>query len=188
MIAFIEGKVRFLEEGSVVVDVHGIGYEVFVYNPQDYQKGSEVFFYTYQHLREDTSMLYGFTQKSELELFKRLIQVKGIGVKTAMSVFGHISSKEMIEAIDTANVARLKKLPGIGAKSASQIILDLQGKVVLEKEEINPSWNQAKEALAALGYKPADLEPLQKEVDITQPVPEIIRKCLQLLAKRKGMI
>lgn len=194
MIAFVEGNVRLVRKESVVLDVHGIGYEVFVANPMAYPKDSWQFFYTYMAVREDAVILYGFAGEDEYEIFCRLINVKGIGPKTAMKALAVMGGQEMLKAIEEENVAALKKLPGIGAKSAGQIILDLKGKVILSdsakaSQPANPVWKETREALLSLGYKPAALESLEQEMigNTTDSVDVMLRKCLQYLAARNGV-
>lgn len=193
MIGFIEGAVRLIRAETLVVDVRGIGMEVFVSNPSSYTQNQNVFLYTYMHIREDVLMLFGFEKEEAYEIFCRLIQVKGIGPKTALKILGSISAADMLAAIEQSDLAALKKLPGIGAKSASQIILDLKGKIVLSKQasfrpDETPQWREAKEALAALGWKAADLAFLDPDFAVsTEDASVLLRKALQVLAKRKGV-
>lgn len=193
MIAFVSGVVRLIRNDSVVLDVHGVGYEVFLSNALAQKMGDELFLYTYQHVREDAILLYGFIHEDDYEVFMRLINVKGIGPKTAQTMLSVCSGAQMIKAIEEDDVKRLKSLPGIGAKTASQIVLDLKGKFVsVETKETvvdNPIWKECQDALVALGYKVNQLGSVRKELgnqtDID--VNEMLRRALAILAKRNGV-
>lgn len=193
MIAFVSGIVRLIRTDSVVLDVHGVGYEVFISNALTQKIGDELFLYTYQHVREDAMLLYGFIKQEDYEVFMRLINVKGIGPKTAQTMLAVCPGSKMIQAIEEDDVKLLKSLPGIGAKTASQIVLDLKGKFVSveTKEETisNPVWKETQEALVALGYKVNQLTVVRKELanktDLN--VNEMLRMALAILAKRNGV-
>lgn len=192
MIAFVEGNVRLIRSHSIVIDIHGVGYEVYVSNPYAYMLGDETFLYTYHHVKEDAQILFGFKTEADYEVFLQLISVKGIGPKTALGMLSACPGQEMIQAIEEGNVKRLKALPGIGAKTASQIILDCKGKFVSIEEEsasVNPIWKETEAALEALGYKTAQLTHIKKELESDQSlsVDAMLRKALILLAKRNGV-
>ena len=194
MIAFVNGIVRLTRKETVVIDVNGVGYEVYVANSDIQTIGDELFLYTYQHVREDAILLYGFVKENDYEVFMRLINVKGIGPKTALNMLGAMSGDEMIEAIENDDVKRLKTLPGIGARTASQIVLDLKGKFVAiettkEVKVDNPVWKETEEALMALGYRSNQLSAVRKEFSHNKDlnVNDMLRKALAFLAKRNGV-
>ena len=189
MIAFVNGIVKIIRSDRVVLDVHGVGYEVYLANALSQKKDEELFLYTYQHVREDAILLFGFLKEEDYEVFMRLINVKGIGPKTAQTMLSVCSGKEMIEAIENDDIKRLKSLPGIGAKTAGQIVLDLKGKFVsLETSESstsNPVWTQVQDALVSLGYKSSQLTKIKNELENTElQEDEMLRQALVLLAKR----
>ena len=192
MIAFVNGVVRIIRSDRVVLDVHGVGYEVYLANALSQKMGDELFLYTYQHVREDAILLFGFLKEEDYEVFMRLINVKGIGPKTAQTMLSVCSGKEMIEAIENDDIKKLKSLPGIGAKTAGQIVLDLKGKFVsLEPSDgatSNPVWGQVQDALLSLGYKTNQLTTIKKELENTElGEDEMLRQALILLAKRNGV-
>ena len=192
MIAFVNGIVKIIRSDRVVLDVHGVGYEVYLANALSQKKDEELFLYTYQHVREDAILLFGFLKEEDYEVFMRLINVKGIGPKTAQTMLSVCSGKEMIEAIENDDIKRLKSLPGIGAKTAGQIVLDLKGKFVsLERSESstsNPVWTQVQDALVSLGYKSSQLTKIKNELENTElQEDEMLRQALVLLAKRNGV-
>jgi holliday junction DNA helicase RuvA len=138
MIAFLRGNASEFEKNAVLLDVHGLGYRV--YMPQrillkcaSLQAG-ECFLYTYHHIREDIQDLYGFLQKSDMECFLLLLSVSGIGPKSAIEMLEH-SSEILFQAIESEDVAFLSSLKGIGKKTASRMILELKGKIVLSDKE-----------------------------------------------------
>ena len=192
MIAFVNGIVKIIRNDRVVLDVHGVGYEVYLANALSQKMNEELFLYTYQHVREDAILLFGFIKEEDYEVFMRLINVKGIGPKTAQTMLSVCSGKEMIEAIENDDIKRLKSLPGIGAKTAGQIVLDLKGKFVsLETSDSpvsNPVWTQVQDALLSLGYKTNQLTTIKKEFENTElGEDEMLRQALILLAKRNGV-
>ncbi len=192
MIAFVNGIVKIIRNDRVVLDVHGVGYEVYLAKALSQKMNEELFLYTYQHVREDAILLFGFIKEEDYEVFMRLINVKGIGPKTAQTMLSVCSGKEMIEAIENDDIKRLKSLPGIGAKTAGQIVLDLKGKFVsLETSDSpvsNPVWTQVQDALLSLGYKTNQLTKIKKEFENTElGEDEMLRQALILLAKRNGV-
>ena len=192
MIAFVNGIVKIIRNDRVVLNVHGVGYEVYLANALSQKMNEELFLYTYQHVREDAFLLFGFIKEEDYEVFMRLINVKGIGPKTAQTMLSVCSGKEMIEAIENDDIKRLKSLPGIGAKTAGQIVLDLKGKFVsLETSDSpvsNPVWTQVQDALLSLGYKTNQLTKIKKEFENTElGEDEMLRQALILLAKRNGV-
>ena len=192
MIAFVNGIVKIIRNDRVVLDVHGVGYEVYLVNALSQKMNEELFLYTYQHVREDAILLFGFIKEEDYEVFMRLINVKGIGPKTAQTMLSVCSGKEMIEAIENDDIKRLKSLPGIGAKTAGQIVLDLKGKFVSLETSDSPVsnlvWTQVQDALLSLGYKTNQLTKIKKEFENTElGEDEMLRQALILLAKRNGV-
>ena len=193
MIAFIKGTVYGNYSDSIIVENQGIGYRIYVANPMKFQIRQETIVYTYQHVREDAITLFGFSSLEEHDLFLRLISVKGVGPRTALGMLAITSANEMIQAIENNDVKYMKSLPGIGAKTASQIVLDLKGKLVeVETKQDRDMKNEIKEAIEALkglGYKPSELQSIVKELSQNDAatVEEYIRQALGILAKRKGI-
>ena len=157
MIAYIKGTVEMINQDSIVVEAAGIGYEINFAKPEMLSLSMPVQIHTYQHLREDENSLYGFLSRPEKELFIKLISVKGLGPKTALGIFRKASYDALITAIEQQDIAFIKSMPGIGAKTASQIILDLKGKLVSSVPDASAGSSRemedALDALKALGYK-----------------------------------
>ncbi|MEA5026448.1 Holliday junction ATP-dependent DNA helicase RuvA [bioreactor metagenome] len=192
MIAFIIGKVFSYGIDNVILENNGIGYRINFTHPEVLSLHKEIMIYTYQHVREDEISLFGFVSMEEYELFLKLIGVKGLGPKTALNILGVIRSPELIKIIENNDIDALKRLPGIGAKTASQIILDLRGKLVRPDDntvDIPDAVNDALSGLRSLGYKSSELQSLTKEL-LKQPglsAEEYIKMSLQLLLARKGI-
>ncbi|PKM89893.1 MAG: Holliday junction branch migration protein RuvA [Firmicutes bacterium HGW-Firmicutes-10] len=193
MIAFIRGKVHAFGLDWVILDTQGVGYRIGFSRPEMLSLNTEVLLYTYQHIREDEISLYGFLSMDELRLFEQLLSVKGLGPKTALNMMTASSFIKIISAIETGDVTFLKTMPGIGAKTASQIVLDLKGKLVeSEKKDSKASVEivDAVAALKSLGYKASELAGIEKyliSLNLTS-VDELIKAGLQFLLKRKGGI
>lgn len=199
MIAYIKGKLTMIQEESIVVDVSGIGYEIICPNPFIYQNKlqQEVFIHTYFHVREDVQCLYGFQDEEEKYLFTKLISVSGIGPKSAINILATIRVLDFVVAVEQEDEKYLTQFPGIGKKTARQIILDLKGKLTnvitidSEQEVTNVSDDEvehlveAEEALKALGYTDKEIKgimPKLKQEDLSK-TDEIVRKALSLLVK-----
>lgn len=187
MIAHLSGNVISIRKESVVLDVQSVGYEVFVSRPFEYRLGQDAQLWTYQHIREDAHLLYGFKEEADYEAFLWLINVKGVGPKSVMSLFTKTTTPQLVQAIEQGDVAYLKSLPGIGPKTASQMVLDLKGKMVLAEasEPENPTWASCQEALLSLGYKVGQLKEVKKALanqDLELGV--MIQQALRMLANQ----
>lgn len=132
MIAFVQGKLEAIEDSSVLVETGGLGYRIFTPIGEELLRvgiGSPVRFYTYMNVREDAVVLYGFLQKENLELFRQLINVNGVGPKLALAVLTTMKADQVRLSIAAEDTKALSKVPGIGPKAAARIILDLKDKV-----------------------------------------------------------
>ena len=132
MIAFLRGRVHDKQPNRVIVDVGGIGYDVHVplstfYNLGD--EGAEVSLRVHTHVREDALQLYGFLTELERQVFERLIAISGIGPKLAIVVLSGMEPRELVTAVQRADVARLTTIPGIGKKTAERIVLELKDRL-----------------------------------------------------------
>ena len=133
MIAFLRGRVLDKQPNRIIVDVSGVGYDVQVPLSTFYEvgeEGAEVTLRVYTHVREDALQLYGFLTDLERQVFERLIGISGIGPKLAIAVLSGMDSREVIAAIQRADVARLTGIPGIGKKTAERIVLELKDRLM----------------------------------------------------------
>ena len=183
MYSYIIGTVTGYDKNCIILENNKIGYLINVANPYSFKMNEEIKVYLYNHIKEDENSLYGFKKMEEKDLFLKLINVKGIGPKMAMPLFASDNIKSIYDAINSDNVTYLTRFPKIGEKVAKQIILDLKGKLVINKEEIKVN-DELEEALKGLGYKNADINKVIKEVDNTKPIGEQIKEALKLLLKK----
>lgn len=189
MIAFIRGKVLAFGIDWIIIDNQGIGYRINFGHPETVKLNQDVQVFTYQHVREDELSLYGFTSMDEQELFLKLISVKGLGPRTAMGMLSKFPYSQIILSIENKDLEFLKKMPGVGNKTASQIILDLKGKLVSDKESglLSNNLKDAIEGLKSLGYKQGEIQSvannLKEKPDLTSD--EYLKLGLQLLMKKK---
>ena len=182
MYAYLNGIIKDIESNYIVLDINGIGYLIYVANPYYYQIENSYKVYTYTHIREDEFSLYGFKSKEELDLFLKLISVKGLGPKMALPILATGSIEGIMDAIDRENILYLKKFPKIGDKVARQIILDLKGK--LAKTVTNNNINEElTEALLALGYKNNDIKKVVANINSNLTIENQIKEALKLLLK-----
>ena len=158
MIYFLKGRVALKDKDTVVVDVNNVGYQVLVSHINNYLVGEEVLLYTYNVVREDEQYLVGFSSLDEKSVFLSLIKVKGLGPRTAIGALSETTPEEVVNAIASNNVAYLKKLPGIGAKAAAQIILDLKGELTGGSKGDPGVYEDVYEALKGLGFKGAAID------------------------------
>lgn len=176
MIAYLNGRVADISEDNLVIEVAHIGYNVRV--PASVTAllppvGEEVRIYTYMSVREDAVALYGFLTKDDLEMYKQLITVSGVGPKAGLSVLSVLSADELRMAVISQDAKAISRAPGIGAKTAQRIILELKDRVCLEDTVfmkdagtdavkapaaggISQAKAEAVEALTALGYSSSD--------------------------------
>jgi len=132
MIAFLRGRVLNKQPTRVIVDVGGVGYEVHIPLSTFYEvgdEGAEISLRIYTHVREETLQLFGFLTDLERQVFERLIGISGIGPKLEIAVLSGLDSREVIAAIQRADVARLTGIPGIGKKTAERIVLELKDRL-----------------------------------------------------------
>ena len=198
MYEYLTGLVTVVAPQYIVVDVNGVGYKLLVANPYRYQEDrtKKVQVYVYQAVREDNISLFGFTDQNEKKLFMQLINVSGIGPKSALAILANPDHQGLVDAITNNNVNYLTKFPGIGKKTASQIVLDLRDKLTNESSSslfattqltvdatVKRELKDALEALAALGYKERDIKKVQKTLmkEEQMATDEYLRQALRLL-------
>ncbi len=169
MIGYLRGRIVERQPTRIILDVQGVGYEVFipVSTYDRLQQGDEpVSVLTYLHVREDVLQLYGFASAEEKSLFLKLISVSGIGPRVALGILSSSTVDEFSEHIATANLARLKALPGIGKKTAERLVIELKDKLspagssgsVTQMVRRTDSAEDAIAALVSLGYSRQNIE------------------------------
>lgn len=197
MIAYLKGIIDIKRQDYVVIDVHGVGYKIFMPEGaiQNLEVDSEAKIYTFMRVREDDVSLYGFLNVEELAMFELLISVGGIGAKSAVGILSNIAPSKFALAVITDDVATLKKLPGIGAKTAQRIILELKDKIktqeateqeseIKQKIEVSDGAKDAIEALQVLGYTRKEVEEAVSKIgDSNLTTEEIIKQGLKYLGR-----
>ena len=197
MIAYIKGTLEIKTKGYVVIEVNGIGYKIFMAENAIEKLGiigEKVQVHTYMRVREDDISLYGFLTNEELRMFELLLGVGGIGAKGALAILSNITPSKFALAVISNDIAILKKIPGIGPKTAQRVILELKDKLKKEQqvtsetsEEEISSFGQAiaedekiTEAISALqvlGYSRREIAEALEKLDLsTLSVEDIIRK------------
>lgn len=204
MIAYVRGYLEDVSEGNAVVDVNGIGYNVKISGSTMNELPNlhdEVKLYTYTYVREDQFSLFGFMDKDELEMFKLLITVNGIGPKGALGILSIMNATDLRFAILAADTKMIAKAPGIGKKTAERVIIDLRDKISMEdtmeialdrgsaskgtgaESSVSAARNEAVEALTSLGYGASEALKAVKKVDDADEndVEAILKSALKYL-------
>ena len=185
MIGFVRGLVHAYGVDFVLIDVNGIGYRINFNHPEVLSVGKEMTIYTYQNVREDEISLFGFLSLQEHDLFVKLISVKGLGPKIASNILGRASVENIIKAIEEGDVDFMKRMPGVGNKTASQIILDLKGKLVETSDSVDDDClKDVVDALKQFGYKPQEIKPVIKKLKNEKgSTDELVKKALKMFVK-----
>lgn len=205
MIRYIKGTLEMIEEDAVILDNQGIGYRILVSSAVMDRlpvMGGEMKLYTYLNVREDAMQLFGFGSADDLEIFQMLITVSGIGPKAGLSILGTLSADDIRFAVLADDAAAIAKAPGVGAKTAKKVIVELKDKIaaketvdaVLEKaagkgavkEEnsgVSKASAEAVEALAALGYSAAEALKAVKQIENAGELTteELLKQALKLI-------
>lgn len=198
MISYIKGELAAIEKDKAVVDVHGVGYGI--YMPERAlgllpQMGNEVKIHTYLNVREDAMQLFGFLTQDDLAIFKLLIGVSGIGPKGGLGILSQLSSDDLRFAVLSGDVKAISATPGIGRKTAEKLIIELKDKLDLEdmlhhgayEASAIPSENlnggvqsEAVQALVALGYGSTESLKAVKKVKLENAtVEEVLKEALK---------
>lgn len=201
MIAYLKGELAEKRESYIVIEVGGIGYEVSLPSSAIMElpsTGNTIKINTYMHVREDAMSLFGFLTKDDLDMFKLLITVNGIGPKGALGLLSAITADDIRFAVLAEDVKMITKAPGIGNKTASKLILELKDKVKLEnafeQKLINQSENkegsgllakkeEAIQALTVLGYSSTDALKIINQLEISEEMTaeDILKQSLKRL-------
>ena len=192
MIGRIQGELLEVNSDQILIDVNGVGYEIFPHGraliEMQSQVGQNVVLWIYTHVREDALQLFGFLTAQEKTIFLQLLKVNGVGPKLAQNILSGASVHEITEWIESGDAKALSKIPKLGKKTAEQIILTLQGQLV----RIEPQKNQAPKAfkeihfaLTNLGFKNQVVEEFLETLPKNIAVEEGIRLGLTQLSQRR---
>ena len=193
MISFIRGLVADTTENSIILEAGGIGYEIFMTGSsieQASRSEGKVKIHTYFHVREDAMQLYGFLSRDDLEMFRLLLNVNGIGPKAALGVLAGLTADELRFAVLSDDIKTISRAPGIGKKTAQKLILELKDKLKLEEQEaadisssvLHDGRQEAVEALVALGYSSTEAMKAVRKVNDVSPddVEGLLKAALKL--------
>ena len=191
MIGRLTGTLAEKNPPEVLIDCHGVGYEVQVPMSSFYnlpERGAQVTLLTHFVVREDAQILFGFGSTAEREAFRQLIRISGIGPRTALAVLSGLSVAELAQAVTQQQTGRLVKVPGIGKKTAERLLLELKGKLGADIDAPGghaPAGDEADilQALVALGYSDKEAQAAVKSLPEGLSVSEGIRQALKALAK-----
>jgi len=187
MIYSLTGLVVKLQSDHLVIEVQGVGYFVYITKPESFQLNEINHVYTYHVIREGDQFLVGFAKLLEKRIFEQLLSVKGIGPKTAMGALSGASPDQIIQGINEGNIAFLKSLPSIGPKAASQIILDLKGKITFDTPKVSSKedgrLSEVRDALKSLGFKANEIDRALKDMVVESANTE---QLIKLALKRLG--
>lgn len=201
MYSYIKGTLEEIGEGMIVVDNHGIGYQIqTTANIVDYLPsiGEEIKIYTYLHVKEDVMSLFGFLTRDDLKVFQLLLGVNGIGPKGALAILSVMSTDDLRFAVLGGDSKAIAKAPGVGSKTAQRVILELKDKLNLEEvledktentasvpqSEAKTVKNEAIQALVALGYSSSEALSAVSKVEISEDtdVEEVLKAALKQMA------
>jgi holliday junction DNA helicase RuvA len=190
MIGRITGKLVEKHPPQVVIDAHGVGYEIDVPMSTFYNlpaTGETVMLHTQLIVREDAQLLYGFGTEEERKVFRQLLKISGVGPKLALSVLSGLSIGDLADAVASKEAGRLTKIPGVGKKTAERLLLELKDKldvvVAGRPVKVASSGDDAMNALLALGYNEREAQMALKHVAEGLTLSEKIRAALKSLSK-----
>ena len=200
MYDYIKGQIVDISEDNLVLECNNIGYNIRI--PLSVAQrlpgiGASVKIYTYTSVREDAFQLFGFLSKDDLEIYRKLIAVNGIGPKGALSILSAMSADDLRFAILSGDAKAISKSPGIGNKSAERIILELKDKVHLMREDVldspvsaadvqsgSEALNEALEAMTALGYSPSEALKALRQITVTDDMDSgaVLKQALKIIS------
>lgn len=188
MIGSLTGTVTYRDDSSLLLDVHGVGYRVFIPASLSVSHGATITLFTHTHVREDLLELYGFSDHSDLRLFIYLISVSGVGCRTALGIFSIGSRQEIIKAITSNDVSFFTSVPRLGKKNAQKIIIELKNKLGGEEDldlgATDTSSDEVIAALKSLGFQPSEARAALKSLEGKgETVGEKVKLALQYLGK-----
>lgn len=199
MLYSVRGKLIHTTSSSAVVECGGVGYncQTTINTLKTLKQGTEVMLYTYLNVREDAVELFGFATKTELDTFKTLISVSGVGPKAGLSVLSELSPEQVAMAIATDDIKTITRAQGIGKKIAQRIVLELKDKLAKAASSDNSmsavasgtanavtgNIPKAVEALGVLGYSPSDVSPVLATLDSSLPVEQLIALTLKQMGR-----
>lgn len=181
MIARLKGAVATREHDRIILDVHGVGYELIVptRDAAGLDIGVEAEFFVAENIREDSYDLYGFVTDADRRLYYKLVGVSGVGAKMAHAIISIYESETLAAIIEAEEATRLSQVSGVGRKTAQRIILDLRGKLVAIEPTAAAAQDPAMQALVQLGYRVDQAQAALKNVDAGLETGERVKQALR---------
>ena len=189
MIGWLRGNVLHRQSnGALVLDVHGVGYEVHVAASSEVRVGESLELFVYTVVRADAIVLYGFADAEERQFFESLLATPGVGPSTALAALRTMSISELAQAIEHGDAKRVAQIPGIGAKTASRIVLELKGKFATasSRESVtsdDPRPSVIDDALRSLGYNSQEIRDALTDTELPSDEGQALRIALQRLQR-----
>ncbi len=200
MLYSVKGKLIHTTSSSAVIECGGVGFncQTTINTLKTLKPNTEVTLFTYLNVREDAMELFGFATKTELDTFKTLISVSGVGPKAGLAVLSELSPEQVAMAIATDDIKTITRAQGIGKKIAQRIILELKDKLAKAvsadssmsavqtgaANAVSGNIPKAIEALGVLGYNPADVSPVLATLDSSLPVEQLIAQTLKQMGRQ----
>ena len=186
MLSSIRGTVIEVGHRSLIIENQGLGYEVLVADPKSFHLNQDVFMYIHHHKREDGEYLVGLSSKEERSGFKLLLNVNGIGPKTALTILSKLNYAQLLTAISNNNFDLIESLPGISSHMASQIFLDLKEHISRNVKTNVAQYKEVKEALKNIGFKSKEIDKVLPGIYIANgSTQEIVKEALRRLQNAK---
>ena len=187
MLCSIRGKVVEVNSRTLVIENQGLGYEVVVANPKSFHINEDVFLYLYHHRHEDIEYLVGLSSKDERSAFRLLVNVNGVGPKTALTILSKLSYGELLTAISNNDFELIESLPGISSHMASQIFLDLKEHISKNVKSNSKQYREVKEMLKSLKFKSKEIDKVLPGIYIANGTNEqIFKEALRRLQNAKA--
>ncbi len=190
MIAYLSGRVFSKNPKSIIIlNNQQVGYEVFL-SAQELEKtqtDTEASFFIFTHVKEDALDLYGFSGKEQLEFFKQLLSVSGVGPKSAINIIGLADLTELKRAITSGDPSLLQQVSGIGKKTAERLVVELKEKILIDLSQqkiTSPENDQVVEALVSLGYKEKEAREIIKNIRTEGDLGAKVKEALNLINQR----
>ncbi|MBU1200354.1 Holliday junction branch migration protein RuvA [Patescibacteria group bacterium] len=182
MIGFLSGQIIHSKNGSIILNVNGVGYQVFtIKHIKPTNSKTNLFIYT--HVKEDEISLFGFETQDELELFKNLISVSGVGPKIGLSILASGTDKDIVSAVKNSSVDFFSTVPGIGKKTAQKLIIDLKSKLDNSSADLTMLEQDSSlvEGLMGLGFAKKEIQKIAPKIKPNLELVEQIKLALKLL-------
>ena len=183
MIGFLSGQVKSSQLGKIILDINGVGYLVNIPSNLNPTPSTKIDLHIHTHVKEDDISLYGFSQATQMELFRHLISVSGIGPKIALAVLSVGTPDQILSAIKASNVDFFTAISGIGKKGAQRLIIELKNKFDQQDLDIGTfdQSGELVEALSSLGFKKTELSSIITKIDPSLPLEKQVKQALKLL-------